>query len=354
MTDPTPDRTRRMSAAVSALALALFACTLTAAERAQPVAPGETAPNQDVFAVVNGAKIGVRDYELAYAATLRQKYYHRQPPEGELPAFRREVGDKLITRELLIAEGARQGIKPDTKRVDEAIAAQEKRYGASPQWQKNRDALLPGLRRELEQRTVLEQLEQKVRTVPEPTEKQLRAYHQDHPDQFTQPEQVRMSVILLKVDPSSPQIAWNKAREEAAAIVKRLAGGADFAELARLHSGDPTAPKGGDMGYLHRGMVPEAVHQVVDKLKPGMVSEPVTVLEGVAVLRLEERRPSRRMAFEDVRKRAADLWKREQSNKRWDELLARLRRTADIRILDRSRYPEPDSAKAAPQAQSAR
>lgn len=303
--------------------------------------------------IIDGTAITVREYDLAYAAAVRQKFYHRQPPENEIAAFRQEVAEKLIDRVLLIAEGERQGVKPDVKRVDEEIAAHEKRYGDNPRWQKNRDAMLPGLRRELEQRTVLEQLERKTRAVAEPSGKQVQAYYAAHPELFTEPEQVRLSVILLKVDPSSRGGVWDKAREEAATIVKRLAAGADFGELARLHSGDSSAAKGGDMGYLHRLMLPEAVHKTVDQLKPGVVSEPVTVLEGVAVFRLEDRKLSHLMAFGDVRRRAADLWKREQANNRWNGLIARLRQAANIKVVDPSRYPVRSSAETASRAQSA-
>lgn len=316
--------------------------------------PAPAAPNPAVFAVVNGTAISTHEFDAAYAMAVRRKFYHKAPPEAELPAFQREVGDKLIERVLLLAEGARQRVKPDVAQVSERIAAHESRYGASPQWQKNRDAVLPQLRRELEEQTVLERLEQKVRAGPEPTEKEIRNYYVAHPELFTEPEQVRLSVILLKIDPSSTRVVWDKAREEAAGIVKRLAAGADFAELARLHSGDGSAKDGGDMGYVHRGMLPEAVHQVVDKLKLGMVSEPLTLLEGVAVLRLTERKPSHLMAFADVQKRAAELWKREQADRRWNELRARLRKAADIRIVDSSRYPGPNAAGLAPRAEKAR
>lgn len=308
---------------------------------------------EGVFAQINGTEISARDYDTAYASAVRQKFYHRAPPEEQLDAFRREVGDKLINRVLLVKEAERRGIKPDARKVAETLAAYDKRYGASPQWQKGREAMLPGLKRELEQQSVLEQLEKQVRTVAEPSEKQVRAYFEKHSELFTEPERVNLSVILLKVHPSSPKAAWDKALEEGAAIVKRLERGADFAELAKLHSGDITAPKGGEMGYVHRGMLPEEVHKVVDKLKPGAVSQPVRVLEGVAVLRLNDRKTAHLMVFDDVRQRAGDLLKRERSQANWDRFLAGLRDAADIKI-DASRYPALSAAAATGQPKRAR
>jgi len=342
------------TAIVRALIAAMIGLAAAKAGQTAPELPRSGTVASGVFAVVDGTTISAREFDAAYAAAVRQKFYHRAPPEEQLGEFRREVGDKLISRALLIKEAARRGIEPDAKRVAETLAAYDQRYSASPQWQKGREAMLPGLKRELEQQSVLGQLEAKVRAVVDPAEKDVRSYFDEHPELFVEPERVRLSVILLRVDPSSPRLVRDKAREEAAAIVKRLKNGADFAELARLHSGDVTAAKGGDMGFVHRGMLPQEVHQVVDDLKPGVVSPPVSVLEGVAVLRLDDRKPAHRMEFEDVRKRAADLWKREQSESRWRELAARLRKAANVRIMDPSRYPALGDAGTAPRAQSAR
>ena len=66
-------------------------------------------------------------------------------------------------------------------------------------------------------------------------------------------------MILLKVDPSLPPSALEQAREQAQDIVKQLANGADFAELARKHSNDESARDGGDMGYRHRGTLPAGI-----------------------------------------------------------------------------------------------
>jgi parvulin-like peptidyl-prolyl isomerase len=91
------------------------------------------------------------------------------------------------------------------------------------------------------------------------------------------------------------------------------------------------------MDYTHRGMLPEAVHGVVDKLKARELAEPVQMLEGVAILRLDDRRVAQQRSFEQVKLRAADLWQREEAQARWDKLIAELRRATPVRI-DESQY----------------
>lgn len=323
---PEPGRPSWITAALAAASFAL--------------APSlRAAPEAATFAEIDGTAISVSDYEAALRLAAARRFYHRQPPEEQLAAFRREVAESLVERVLLAAEASRRGIEPDREKVERALAEYDRRNGERAQWREQRAQMLPRLRRQLEEQSALEQLEQTVRRVPRPGEDQLRAYYGSHAGLFTEPEQLRLSLILLRVDPSAPPGARDKARDEARAILARLARGADFGELARTHSSDASAERGGDMGYLHRGMLPEAVYAEAAKLVPGRVSGPVTVLEGVALLRLEDRRAPKLREFDEVRDRAAELWRREQGDRNWKSLAAALRKRAVIRI-DRGRFPD--------------
>jgi parvulin-like peptidyl-prolyl isomerase len=91
------------------------------------------------------------------------------------------------------------------------------------------------------------------------------------------------------------------------------------------------------MEYTHRGMLPEAVQLVLDKLQPKQLSEPVQLLEGVTILRLDDRKAAQQRAFEQVKERAAGLWQREEAEQRWKSLLAELRKATPVRI-DETHY----------------
>lgn len=301
-------------------------------------AQGATVPGEAVFARVGGKTIALAEYEQALAAAMRQKFYHGKPPEAQVEALQREVAQRMIDRVLLLDEAKRRGLTPDAAEVDKTIAGYEDRYKASPMWQSRRAELLPGLREQLGTQDLLQQIERTTRAVPKPTAAEVRTFYKQRPELFTEPEKLRLSVILLKVDPSSTKVVWQKAEEEAGAIVARLAKGAEFAELAKLHSGDGSAAKGGDMGYLHRGMLPEGLHEQIDSLQIGKPAGPIRVLEGVGVFRLDEKVPAALRAFEAVSSRAAELLLRERSDKAWANLLDSLRSRSAIRI-ETDRYP---------------
>lgn len=321
----------------TALAAAAAAAPATAAVPSATPATAAAATPAQRFATVGTTVISVAEYQRALAVAMRKKYYHAKPPEGEYAQFQREVGDDVVNRVLLLAEARRRGIVPDEAGVKATVAGYDAQYRSSANWQANRDKMLAAVLPQLESESLLERLGALVRKVPEPTEPVARAYYEQHKDLFVEPEQVKLGVILLKVDPSSPQAVWNDAHVQARDIHRRLLGGADFATLARLHSGDRSAAQGGEMDYTHRGMLPEAVHAVVDALQPGGLSEPVQLLEGVAILRLLGRRAAQQRSFEQVGSRAAELWRREQAELRWKQLIAALRRAAVIRI-DESHY----------------
>ncbi|HZP86895.1 MAG TPA: peptidylprolyl isomerase [Burkholderiales bacterium] len=330
-------RARRLDALarllIASVLCALGTVTAAAAEKDKRVDP---APEN--LAKVNQTVISADEYERAFALAVRQKYYHAQVPEHEVQALRNEVADALINRVLLLEEAKRRNLQPDRDAIKRTIAGYEERYRASEQWKKNRKQMIAAVSAELEAQSRLQRLEQAVRQVPEANEQQAREFYDGHKTLFVEPEQVRLSLILLRVDPASPQAIWDKATDEASAIVGRLRKGADFRELARLHSADPSAERGGDLGYLHRGMLPEGTQSLIDSLSPGALSDPIRLLEGVAVLRLEDRKPAAQHAFAGVRRRAGELWQREQGEAQWQRLIAQLREKALIHI-NTSRYP---------------
>ncbi|HET9821918.1 MAG TPA: peptidyl-prolyl cis-trans isomerase [Burkholderiaceae bacterium] len=332
---------RTLRVRLGALCLLLWAGAACAAEPGTgAAAPGRAgaAPKADApFARVGDTVVPLGDYQRALAVAVRKKYYHAKPPEGELAKFQREVGDDVVNRILLLAEARRRGLKPDAAKIQATVAGYDAQYKSSPNWQTNRDKMLAAVVPQLESESLLEQLTRQVRDVPEPADVVARAYYDKHKDLFVEPEQVKLSVILLRVDPSAPVAQWRAADEEGKRLHARLVAGADFAELARLHSGDRSATRGGQMEYTHRGMLPEAVQQVAEKLKVGALSDPVRLLEGVAILRLDGLRPAQQRRFDEVRERAGDLWQREEADARWQRLIAELRRATPVHV-DESHY----------------
>jgi len=288
-------------------------------------------PSAQVVVQVADQAITVADFRIALNNARRERYYHAAPPEAERTAFEDEILGSLVERALLLREASRQGLSVDEQSIARAMEKYRDQYadritGVEP------SAFFGAIEKRLREDELIAQLRGQLQQVAEPTEEQLREYYRDNLDKFTQPEQLRLSLILLAVDPAAPAQAWEAARLEAVQLVDEIASGSDFAELARLHSADMSAGAGGDMGHVHVGRLSGDIQTAVLGMQPGQVSAPVTVLEGVAIFRLDERLPPTVSTYEVARDRAIDLWRRDAVATAWDSAMARLREQTSISI----------------------
>ncbi len=118
---------------------------------------------------------------------------------------------------------------------------------------------------------VLKVLEKKNAGLPPMTVTQSRARH-----------------ILLRV---TPQLSESAARDKLVEFKRRiLAGQGDFAALARDNSQDGSAAQGGDLGWASPGMFVPEFEDVMSRLAPGQISDPLVSRFGVHLIQLMERR----------------------------------------------------------------
>ena len=114
--------------------------------------------------------------------------------------------------------------------------------------------------------------------------------------------QSRARHILLRPNANLTEKA---AMEKLAEYKRRIvAGQADFATLARDNSQDSSAAQGGDLGWASPGMFVPEFEEVMNRLAPGQISEPLISRFGVHLIQLNERRQatlSQREQMETVR-----------------------------------------------------
>jgi parvulin-like peptidyl-prolyl isomerase len=323
---------------VSSLALLLL-CSTVHAEN--PASSDSVVDLKAVFARVGDAVITVQAYQDELRREARNRFYHTQPPANVLAEFQREVADQLIARVLLLREAGRRQLQADpaalNTRLDRQRQRLQRREGGpidetSDSWRT--------FQYRVEEDLLIEKLEQQVRSsLPAPTGDDLQAYYAANPDKFTEPEKLHLSTILLRVDPTAPAEAWAAARQEATAIISRARDGADFAKLASLHSSDKTAENGGDMGYIHMGMLSDGAQELINRMEPGTISDPVTVLEGIVFFKLHDRQTALLREFSEVEDRVQKLWRKETEDQRWLAFIAQLKSGTTIEIEEKYLNP---------------
>jgi peptidyl-prolyl cis-trans isomerase SurA len=133
--------------------------------------------------------------------------------------------------------------------------------------------------------------------------------------------------ILLRLN---EVVSENDARNRLEDLKDRVQNGADFAELARLHSDDTSAARGGDLGWISPGDTVPEFERAMDALQPGRVSAPFKTAFGWHVVQVLERREQdlsqdrqRLAARQAIRSRKADEqwqeWVRQQRDKAYVE-----------------------------------
>jgi peptidyl-prolyl cis-trans isomerase D len=135
-----------------------------------------------------------------------------------------------------------------------------------------------------------------------PTADIEREYN-NNSEQYTTPEQVRASHILLKTEGKDDAAVKARAEE----LLKQARGGADFAELAKKNSEDEASAKnGGDLDYFGRGrMVPE-FDQAVFAMRPGAISDLVKTQYGYHIIKLVDKKNAATRTLPEVRQQLTD------------------------------------------------
>ena len=120
------------------------------------------------------------------------------------------------------------------------------------------------------------------------SEREISDFYELNQERFKDPKQVKARHILFKVPPDAPESEEANAKDRALAILKRVREGEDFAILAKEYSQDPTASKGGGLGYFERGQLAKPLEELAFTLKTGEIGGPVRTPSGWHIVKVEE------------------------------------------------------------------
>jgi peptidyl-prolyl cis-trans isomerase D len=166
----------------------------------------------------------------------------------------------------------------------------------------------------------------------------IQRSYEDNLQQYSTPEQVRASHILLKTE-GKDDAAVKKQAEELLAKVK---AGADFAQLATKYSEDDASKlKGGDLDFFPKGqMVPE-FDKVAFSMKPGDISDLVKTQYGYHIIKVTDKKAASTKPLEEVRAQIEDQlkWERAQAEAQRiaDEVAPKLKTPADLDSVAKGR-----------------
>ena len=315
---------------ITGLGLAIFALAIHHGS----VEAATAEDSSEVFARIDDLVISQAEFQQIFQAAVRHKYYHGKVPADELEQFRKQVAADIVVQTLVYNAALEQGLEPDRDKINQGIDAFNIKNANNPDWEQRQDYIIPKLVERLERQDLIEKIESKVRDLPAPDAQQVRQFYEANPDKFTEPERFWVAVILSNVPPGATESMWVETEAAVTELKQRIEAGEEFARIAREYSQHPSVVNGGDLGYLHRGMLESEVEKQVEQLRIGQLSEPIRVLEGISLFQLKGIQPAQLRSFDEVEKRAAELTYRDIQDRAWNEYVEGLRAAANVYVSE--------------------
>ena len=250
---------------------------------------------EGIAAIVDGKPIMRSEF-------LNNLYHFQETPEGAAMTEEQQkqyVLDKLIEEKVLLSRIDRDSIVVSDAEIDQRVTAHLSQLAASQNV--NMATLEKAIRSQLgvSMAQYREQLAKQIRSHVEtqrvrqrhvgavsPTKKEVDFFYQTYKDSL--PRQyncVQLSHIQLKIEPDSAIV--DSVKRLAENLVDSLNLGIKFELLAKNHSQDSSAEKGGDLGYYRRGLLDPAFERTLDLLKNGQYSStPVKTDRGWHIVRV--------------------------------------------------------------------
>jgi len=257
---------------------------------------GKPAEKEVVLASVGDTEIKVSDFD-ARIANLPARY------REVVKRRKSEYLNELINDTLLYQEAVKRGLDDDEE-VLKVIAEAEKKI------------------------LIARLLKDEIDDALEISEAEINAFYEENADRYRTPELMRASHILVMSE------------EDARKVIEDHAAGVNFESLAKAKSMDPTAQRGGDIGYFPKGQLMPGFENACAELDVGEVSGIVRTSLGYHVIKLTDRRPPVNRPVKDVE---GDIKARLRVMKRqrmFNDLLAKLREDTEIEINEDALSPE--------------
>ncbi len=141
----------------------------------------------------------------------------------------------------------------------------------------------------------------KLRRLLEVDDADLEQYYNENKDGFREGEQIQANHILIRLDPGASGDEAATAEFKAGQVAQLARSGADFGELAKIHSDDPgSKDNGGDLGWFGRGRMVKEFEEAVFGAKPGDLVGPVKSQFGYHIIKIIGYRPDRIRPLDEV------------------------------------------------------
>ena len=289
-------------------------------------------------AVVNGSLITQEDFDREMIGVKKRLAKSgKSLDDSRLLTIKKKILENLIDRELLYQESQKKGIKADEAEINEQWEKLKKQFPSEAEFKTAlrkvnlseaivRSQIKRGL---VIKKLIDKQIIEKVTVL----NKEIKTYYESNPGSFKQPEQVRASHILIKLNPKADGSQKVVARKKIEEVQMKLKKGEDFAALAKEFSEGPSSVKGGDLGYFNKGQMVKSFEKVAFALKPGEVSGITETRFGYHLIKVADKKHESIMKYEEIKDRLQQYLKQQKTQEKLDIFLKKLKGKAKVEIF---------------------
>jgi len=258
---------------------------------------------EEIIARINNHIITRSEFDRSQQQVQQEGEQQNATPQ-DITSKQKNVLRDLVDQQLLLQKGDDLGITAETdlvKRLDEIrkqmnLATMDDLAKAAQEQGVSYEEFKENLRENIiTQKVIQQEVGSKVNITPA----EIQKYYKDHLSDMTQPEQVRLSEILISTQPKpteDPKTAASITDEQRVAAAQAKANqvyediekGARFDDVAKKDSDGPTAAQGGDLGYFKRGTLAKELEDTTFGMKAGEITKPIRTKQGFVILEVTE------------------------------------------------------------------
>jgi peptidyl-prolyl cis-trans isomerase C len=255
--------------------------------------PGSS-PDDKALVTVADKSITIKDFKNKFSKL--PKHYQAVAEKNK-----KNLLDDMIVESLFLEDAVRKGIDKDKEIKDILVEARKKIIIA---------------------KFVKMEVDDKVKV----SEGEMKAFYEEHKDEFKAPEMWRASHILVASE------------GEAKDVVAELSKGKNFEDIARAKSIDATSSRGGDVGYFRKGQVVPEFENTCANLSVGQTGAIVHTQFGYHIIKLTDKKDEALEPYESAKPNIENTLKLKKRNELFDELVVYLKEKYRVRV-------EPDAIK---------
>jgi peptidyl-prolyl cis-trans isomerase C len=290
----------------------------------------------DVLARVNGEKI--ERWEFDNAVKRMEARAGGPVPPDKRDEVLRGVLDQLVAYHLLAQEARARKLAILDADVDARLAEIRKSFPTEAAFTQGiaaqgltLDQLKSQAKTGLE---VAKVIDAEVNSKVTVQDAEVATYYQQNLERFKQGDSVRAAHILIGMPQNPTPEQKAEAKTRAAAVLKTIKAGGDFATLARANSSDTgSAQNGGDLGFFPKGQMTPAFEEAAFKLKPGTVSGLVETPFGFHIIKVSERRAPRTAPFAEASGQIKEFLTQGQREQKLEQFVEQIKAKGKIEIL---------------------